>query len=197
MKEVPWMSEFSMRKDLNQYINANRDKVDNNDWYEPSDLILNYMKQTDGSPIPCYKPTPCRSQIKCCDQCRYRRPPKPTKHVFNDSNEEEIRGTLYLKVFPWTRFQTAYTCRMTDYIREKNLMHGGMEGPVFMRQETKDRFTMYLTKEYPIVDITINEKNVITDIELGEKGNRLNDRAIRELKDFLYFQLIFPHEGEK
>lgn len=34
-------------------------------------------------------------------------------------------------------------------------------------------------------------------IELGEKGNRLNDRAIRELKDFLYFQLIFPHEGEK
>ena len=52
------MSEFSVRKDLNQYINANRDKVDNHDWYEPSDLIVNYMKQTDGSPIPCYKPTP-------------------------------------------------------------------------------------------------------------------------------------------
>ena len=185
------MSRFNLREDLmNQVLNDPETLVDK--WYTPSPGVAEYFNQTR---LPCYKPTPCRSQIKCCTQCRYRKKPDPTKHVFHEAAEP--RGCLYLKVFPWTRFQTAYTCRMTDYIREKNLMHGGMEGPVFMRQETKDRFTMYLTKEYPVVDITINEKNVITDIELGEKGNRLNDRAIRELKDFLYFQLIFPHEGEK
>lgn len=185
------MSRFNLREDLmNRVLNDPETLVDK--WYTPSPGVVEYFNQTR---LPCYKPTPCRSQIKCCTQCRYGKKPDPTKHVFHEPAEP--RGCLYLKVFPWTRFQTAYTCRLTDYIREKNLMRGGMEGPVFLRQIEPNLMMMYLTHEYPIVKLTLDEDNVITDMELAEWGSRLNDRAIPELKDFLNFQLIFPHEGEK
>ena len=76
-------------------------------------------------------------------------------------------------------------------------MRGGMEGPVFLRQIEPNLMMMYLTHEYPIVKLTLDEDNIITNMELAEWGSRLNDRAIPELKDFLNFQLVFPHEGER
>ena len=86
------MSRFNLREDLmNQVLNDPETLVDK--WYTPSPGVAEYFNQTR---LPCYKPTPCRSQIKCCAQCRYGKKPDPTNmSSMNVQNQEVVCISRY------------------------------------------------------------------------------------------------------
>lgn len=145
---------------------------------------------------PCYKPTPCRSQVRCCDQCRYGKGPVNC-HKFNENPTGDITGMIKLRLFPWTRFQTAYQCTLTELMESENLMMGGIVGPIFLRMIRKNVMGMFVTHAEHVLDIVLDDNNVIIDICNGCDHFRINKKCIPTLKRFVGFQLIFPEKPEE
>lgn len=134
------------------------------------------------------------SRCGCC---------KTVKHVFADSENEKgllggtvLRGRIPLRNFVYTNFQTAYQCVLTDIFVEKSLLQVWAY-PVFMRHDFMNTFMIYLSYQYPLVKITVDDNLVITAVDAVEENEwKLTSTAITTLREYIGFQLVLPRTSD-
>lgn len=134
------------------------------------------------------------SRCGCC---------KKVKHVFADSENEKgllggtvLKGRIPLRNFVYTNFQTAYQCVLTDIFVEKSLLQVWAY-PVFMRHDFMNTFMTYLSYQYPLVKITVDDNLVITAIDAVEENEwKLTSTAITTLRGYIGFQLVLPRTSD-
>ena len=128
---------------------------------------------------------------------------KEVKHVFADSENEKgllggtvLRGRIPLRHFVYTNFQTAYQCVLTDIFVEKSLLQVWAY-PVFMRHDFVNTFMIYLSYQYPLVKITVDDNLIITAIDAVEENEwKLTSTAITTLRGYIGFQLVLPRTSD-
>ena len=128
---------------------------------------------------------------------------KEVKHVFADSENETgllggtiLRGRIPLRHFVYTNFQTAYQCVLTDIFVEKSLLQVWAY-PVFMRHDFVNTFMIYLSYQYPLVKITVDDDLIITAVDAVEENEwKLTSTAITTLRGYIGFQLVLPRTSD-
>lgn len=107
-----------------------------------------------------------------------------------------LRGIIPLRNFVFTNFQTSYQCVLTDIFVEKSLLQVWAY-PVFMRHDFMNTFMIYLSFQYPLVKITVDDNLVITAIDAVKKNEqKLTPTAITALREYIGFQLVLPRTSD-